>query len=136
MKKVFSNNRIILIAFFTVFTLTASTVAQAKDSAGSVPVELKYLGNVKDQPLFQLNFFGSPVENEFVITIRDNYGNSLFRETIKGEVFSKKFLLNTDVMGDESVKFEILGRKSKKTTVFEVNKNTTYTEEMAIVTLK
>lgn len=128
MKKVFNNNRLILLAFFTVFTTAASTVALANDSTKmtkGVPVELKFLGNVKDQPVFQLNFFGTPEENEFTIVIRDEFGNSVFRELIKGEIFSKKFLLNSEVLGDESVRFEITGRKSKKTVVFEVNRTMT-----------
>ena len=136
MKKVFSNNRLILIAFFTVFATAASSVALANDSTRAVPVELKFIGNIKNQPLFQLNFFGTPDENEFIITIRDGFGNSLFREFIKGEVFSKKFLLNTEEMSDEPTRFEVLGKKSKKTTVFEVNRNTIYMDEMVVSTLK
>lgn len=139
MKKVFNNNRLILLAFFTVFTTAASTVALANDSTvmtKGVPVELKFLGNVKDQPVFQLNFFGTPEENEFTIVIRDEFGNSVFRELIKGEIFSKKFLLNSEVLGDESVRFEITGRKSKKTVVFEVNRTMTYVEDMKVSTLK
>ncbi len=136
MKKVFSNNRLILIAFFTVFATAASSVAQANDSTHTVPVELKFIGSVKNQPLFQLNVFGTPEENEFIITIRDGFGNSLFREFIKGEVFTKRFLLYSEEMSDESTQFEIFGRKSKKSIVFEVNRKSIYTEEMVVSTLK
>jgi len=139
MKKVFNNNRLILIAFFTVFATSVSSVALANDSTSrgnTVPVELKFIGNVNDNALFQMNFFGNPEENEFNINIRDEFGNLVYRELIKGEVFSKKFLLNSDVLGDESVRFEITGRKSKKTVVFEVNRNLTYVEEMKVSTVK
>ena len=137
MKKVFNNNRLIAIAFFTVFSIATAPVAIANNSNPALPVELKFLGNnVKNQPVFQLNFFGNAEENDFTITIRDDYGNSLFSENIKGEVFSKKFLLNTEEIGDEAVRFEITGRKSQKTIVFEVNHQSHLQEEMVVRKLK
>ena len=139
MKKVFRNNRLILIAFFTVFTTAASSVAFANDSSNAakqVPVELKFIGNIKDQSLLQLNFTGSPEENEFNVVIRDESGNSLFRELIRGEVFSKKFLLNSEIFGEESVRFEVTGTKSKKKVVFEVNRTMNYVEDIMVSILK
>lgn len=136
MKKVFNNDRLIAIAFFTVFSMAAALVALANDSKKDLPVELKFLGNIKTQPLFQLNFYGNAEENDFNITIRDEDGTSLFSENIKGEVFSKKFLLNTEEIGDEAVRFEITGRKSKKTVVFEVSRNSHFVEEMLVNTMK
>ena len=137
MKKVFNNNRLIAIAFFTVFSIATAPVAIANNSNPALPVELKFLGNnVNNQPVFQLNFFGNAEENDFTITIRDDYGNSLFSENIKGEVFSKKFLLNTEEIGDAAVRFEITGRKSQKTIVFEVNHQSHLQEEMVVRKLK
>ena len=137
MKKVFNNNRLIALAFFTVFSIATAPVVMANNSNPALPVELKFLGNnVKNQPVFQLNFFGNAEENDFTITIRDDYGNSLFSENIKGEVFSKKFLLNTEEIGDAAVRFEITGRKSQKTVLFEVNHQSHLQEEMVIRKLK
>lgn len=136
MKKIFSNNRLIIVAFFTVFSATSSSAAWGKSDTDSLPVELKYIGDIKNQPLFQLNFFSKPGENEFIITIRDWYGNPLFTELIKGEVFSKKFLLNNEEIKDETMRFEIFERKSNKTAVFEVNRNARYHDAMQVSTVQ
>jgi hypothetical protein len=131
MKKIFSNNRIIAITFFTVFSVVASTAALANDSNNGIPVELKYVKRINNQPLFQLSFAGNTEHDEFTIIIRDANRNTLYRENIKGENFSKSFLLNTEEMGDDTLQFEIISKKSKKSVVYEVNRNTIFADEMA-----
>jgi hypothetical protein len=136
MKKIFRNNRLIAIAFFTVFTAGTASVAMANNSNYVIPVELKLVGSIKNQPLFELSFAGNPDHDEFTIIIRDEAGNSLYRENIKGENFTKKFLLNTDEIGDEILHFEVISRKSKKTVVYEVNRTSRFVEEMVVSEMK
>ena len=131
MTKIFSNNRILLIAFFTVFSVTASSAVMASDSTSLVPVQLKYIGNINKQPLIQLSFAGSADENEFTIVVKDATGNSLYRETIKGENFSKKFLLNNQEIGDETLRFEVISKRTNKTVVFELNPESHLADEVA-----
>ena len=117
------NKIIIATAFFIVLTFIFAGTASAYDSSITigVPVEIKYLGNVKNLPLIQLDFAGTKTENEFSISITDENGIELYSANVKGEVFSKKFLLNIDDLGDAILKFEITGRKSGKTIVYTVN---------------
>ncbi len=136
MKKIFNNNRLIAIAFFTVFAVSHSPSASAADKLPAVPVELKFAGLVRNQPLFMLNFYGTPKQDEFTILVTDEYGNSLYRENIKGENFSKKFLLNTDEIGDNSLRFEIFCKKTKRSVAFEVNRNTRTIQEMVVSEVK
>ena len=135
MKKIFRNNRLIAVAFLTFFSGTSINL-QANDKDSLVPVELKYVGNIKNQPLFQLSFAGSPEQNEFIIHVTDQYGTALYKENIKGETFSKKFLLNTDEIGDELVRFEITCKKSGKSVTYEVNRQTRFLQDMVINQLK
>jgi uncharacterized protein (DUF2249 family) len=135
MRKIFSNNRIIVIAFFTVFSVTASP-AMASDSTNVVPVQLKYIGTINKQPLVQLSFAGNAEENEFTIIIRDENGSTLYRETIKGENFYKKFLLNNDELGDEVLRFEVTSKKTSKTVVFEVDREPRFVDEMVVNKMK
>jgi len=135
MKKIFCNNRLIAIAFFTFFSANATTL-QASDRDSVVPVELKYVGTIQNQPLFQLNFAGNAAQNEFLINVTDVYGNSLYKENIKGEVFSKKFLLNTEEIGDETIRFEISCKKSGKSVTYEVNRQTRLLQDMVINQLR
>jgi hypothetical protein len=136
MRKIFSNNRIMVIAFFTVFSVAAAPAAKASDSTNVVPVQLKYIGTINNQPLVQLTFAGNAEENEFTIIIRDEYSNSLYRETIKGESFYKKFLLNNDEIGDEILRFEVISKRSNKSVVFEVSRESHYINEMAVSKVK
>ncbi len=131
MKTVF-NYRNIAIALVTMVTFAVAPAANATDDKNTSTVELRFLGNFRNQPVFELNITSPGAEKEFVINIRDIYGNSLYREVISSAVTSKKFLLNTEEIEDDKIRFEITGRKSNKTVVYEVNQNSRYVEETFI----
>ena len=132
MKKVLKNKTIIAVALFTVFTVALNPVAMAKDIKPTVPVELKFVGKVNEKTVFQLNFTGSPQENEFIITITDEEGNRLYREVLKGENFSKRYLLNAEEIGDNTLRFEVSSNKTTKPTVFKVNRQARLVEEVVV----
>jgi hypothetical protein len=136
MKKILSNNRLIAIAFFTVFSIAAAPAAMAHDKNPAVPVELIFLGHVKNQPMFQLSFTGDATQNDFTILITDEYGNSLYRENIKAENFTKKFLLNTDEIGDETLHFTIYCKNTKKSVEYAVNRNTRQVSDVVVSEVK
>jgi hypothetical protein len=116
--------------------MATGSSAIANDSTRAVPVELKYIGNVNDQPLIQLTFAGNAEENEFVVVIRDEQGNSLYRELIKGENFYKKFLINTDEIADNTLRFEVISKKSNKSVVYDVSRELSYQNQVAINKVK
>ena len=97
---------IIAIAVFSVISFMQVNAADTTTLSPALPVELKYAGTFKNQPLIQLNFAGSKDE---------------------------QFLLNTDDLGDAVLKFEITGKKSGKTVSYQVNRNVT--EQMNVVKL-
>lgn len=132
MKKIFSNNRLIAIAFFTVFSVSM-VPARAMDFPGPVPVTLKFIGTLNNQPLFQLSFSGTAEQDHFTIQVRDEYGNALYRENIIGRTFSKKFLLNTDEIGDDLIRFEITCKKTKQSIQYEVNPTTRLVQQWSVV---
>jgi hypothetical protein len=123
---------IIAIAIFSVIGFMQVNAATITDTP-SLPVELKYAGTFKNQPLIQLNFAGSKDENVFNITITDQSGLVFYNAELKGETFSKQFLLNMDDLGDAVLKFEITGKKSGKTVSYRVNRQ--ITEQMDVVKL-
>jgi hypothetical protein len=132
MEKIFRNNRLIVIAFFTVFSVSSVQDAIAGDNNKTIPVEMKFMGRLNDQLLFKLNFTGNADHNDFTIIIRDEKNHILYRDNIKGENFSKSFLLNTDEIGDTKLTFEVISKKSKESVVYEVNRKTHLAEEMTI----
>ena len=70
MKKVLINTRILAIALAATFTTAFSSPALAIEEKKTIPVELKFVGNIGDQPVFLLNFTNSE-ENEYTIVVRD-----------------------------------------------------------------
>lgn len=136
MKKIFNNNRFIAIAFFTVFSIAASPAVNAGDKHPSIPVEMKFAGFINNQPLFLLNFSGNAQQDEFTITINDEFGNSLYKENIKGEKFIMKFLLNTDEIEDDTLLFNVYSKKTKQSVSYEVNRNSHFVEEVVINKVK
>lgn len=132
MEKIFRNKRLIVIAFFTAFSVASVQDAMANGSNKPVPVEMKFMGRLNNQLLFKLNFAGNAEHNDFTIIIRDEQKSTLYRQNIKGESFSKSFLLNADEIGDSTLTFEIISKKSNQSVVYEVNRKNSVVEEMII----
>lgn len=112
------NVRVLVLSIVAVVTMVFTSPVHA--NGGGDTVELKYIGTMKNQPLFQLNF-NSTQDTEFIIVVRDEFNNILHRESFKGGTGNRKFLLNTDEIGDDAIRFEITGKTLDKTIVFEVN---------------
>ena len=133
MKKI--STRLVAIALMAVLTTAFVSPAMANDEKNTIPVELKFVGNLKEQPLFHL-VFNSTEESQFTITIRDAFGNVFYRETVKGSQFIKKFLLNIDDLDEGKVKFEISSKSYEKPVVFEINNSTKYVETYSVNKIK
>ncbi len=133
--KTMINTRLIAIALVASFTVAFASPAMAGDEKKVIPVELKFIGNVKNQPLFHMTFTGTE-ENTFTIVVRDEYGNVLYRENVKGGSFTKKFLLNTEEIGDAELKFEVTGKNFEKPVVFEINRQTRFIDDVVISKMK
>ena len=131
MKKVLINTRIFAIALAVTFTTAFNSPALAIDEKKPIPVEMKFIGNVENQPVFELIFTGTE-ENEFTIVVRDEFNYELYRDNIKAGYVTKKFLLNTEELGDAAIQFEITDKKSNETVIFEVNKKQSFIEDVVI----
>jgi len=130
MEKIFLNKRLVIIAFFTVFS-SASSPAIANDNCGDGTVELKLIRWIKGQPMFQLDFAGHSQSDEFTIIIRDELNSVLYQQKIVGQNFSKNFLLNTLEIGDNTLNFEVVCNKPNTSIVYKINRNTFQREEIA-----
>ena len=136
MNKIFRNNRLIAIAFFTVFSVASAPAALANNNNYALPVELKFLGNLNNPQIFQLSFSGNAEENDVIINIKDEAGNLLYRENIKGETFYKKFLLNNDEIANGPLRLEVTSKKTNKSVVFEIKQQTHLVEEVVVNKVK
>jgi hypothetical protein len=135
MKTVMISTRILAIALIASISMASASPALANNEKKAIPVELKFIGNLRNQPLFQLTFT-SEEENEFTVVIRDENNNVLYKDNVKGGNFTKNFLLNTEELGDVGLKFEISGKKYEKPVVFEINKYSRIVEDVVVNKLK
>jgi hypothetical protein len=134
--KTLINTRIVAIALVAVLTVAFTSPVLA-NTTGENPqnVELKYLGQYKNQPVFELTFKNSE-EADFTVVIRDEQDNIVYKDFIKSGTTSKKYMLNTEELGDIPVNFEITSRKTDKTVVYKVNKNTRVVEDVVVNLVK
>jgi hypothetical protein len=135
MKKVF-NYRNTVVALMVLLTTAMAPAAHATDDKNLVSAELKFIGNFRSKPVFELTFTNPGTQSDFVVNIRDEFGNSLYRESLNSSVGSKKFLLNTDEIGDDVLRFEITSKQNNKTVVYEVNQNSRFVEEVYVTRMK
>ncbi|MBO9200412.1 MULTISPECIES: hypothetical protein [Niastella] len=132
MKKAMRNLGIALIAL----TLGFSTVALANDGGKNKHItELKFIGNLENQPVFQLDLTNTE-EDEITVTFRDEAGNVLYTNQFKGANISKKFMLKTEEFGDTALNVSIRSKKYNSTEVYTINRNHTYVEETVVNKLK
>jgi hypothetical protein len=132
MEKIFCNKRLLVIAFFTVFSTTAAPAALTSNNHHTIPVELKFVRWINDQPLFQFSFSANQEQDVFTIIIKDEFRNELYRENITGENFTKAFLLNTEEIGDDELQLEIVSKKTNRSTWFTINRHSFIEEKIAI----
>jgi|SRR5690242_12862989 len=134
--KTLINTRIIAIALVAALTVAFTSPVLANTTGENPqPVELKYLGQYKNQPVFELSFKGTE-DADFTVIIRDDQDNIVYKDFIKSGTSSKKYMLNTEELGDIPVNFEITSRKTDKTVVYKVNKNTRTVEDVVVNQIK
>ncbi len=118
--------------FVALFSLAITGAALANDEKKAVKTELYFVGKIKNQPVFKLNLDNAD-EQEFTIFIRDESNSVLYRHSSKEAVFTKKFLLMTDEIGANNLRFEIvIGKSDAKPIVYEVYRSSRYVDEMVI----
>jgi len=135
MKQITSNNRIIAIALITVFSLATVPAALANGSK-EVPAELSYVGHINNHQLFQLSVAGTELNDEFLILIKDDYGNMVYKENIKSVSFSKRFLFDAEELSIYPLHFEVYSKKTKKSVVYAINSSISQVENVVVKELK
>lgn len=138
MKKIFMNNRVIAIALLTMFTAAFAGSANATEKKPALPAEVKFIGKIQNNPVFELKVPGTGEQEEYIISVRDENGNVLHIESVKAAGFTKKFMINMEENNDEpnySLQFTISTKSSKKTAQYTVNSNTRNVEEVVVTRL-
>lgn len=134
MKKATMNFVLALITL----TLGLSTVTLANDDKdkNNHTTELKFIGNVENRPVFQLDL-NNEGDDEIIVTFRDEAGNVLYNDKFKGTNVSKKFMIKTDDFGgDVLVNVVVKSKKNNSTEVYSINRSHAYVDETVVNKLK
>jgi hypothetical protein len=131
MKKVMNIRPAIIIAMATVFSTAFinPVIAMDKPDPG---IEIRYLGFVERNPVFELNISRSETEN-FVITIRDVSGTVLFSEKLSGKNIARKYRIDTEEEIEKGgLRFEVKSDSNNKTEVYIAGVDENIKREMAV----
>jgi hypothetical protein len=116
-------------------SLTTASFANGEKNPASSSIELKFIGKYENQPVFQLTL-NNAQEDEFSITFRDDFGNVLYSAKVKGSNISKKFMLNTEEIGDSVLNVEVKAKKNDKSEVYQINRISNFVEETTVNKVK
>ncbi len=129
MKKVLNSSRIFAIVLMS--TLALATSAQSFSSRIENPAELKYVGTVNNHPRLQLSLNNSEAD-DFVVTITDQTGATIFSENISGKFLSRTYQLDTDEIETSTVNFHVFSKKNNSSVVYKVNNNQRFVQDVVI----
>jgi hypothetical protein len=119
------------IALFFALSLF-TTVVSANGVQKDPPVaQLKYIGNIGNQPVFQLDL-NADKEEHFVISIKNEFGENIYSERVKAKVFTRIYRLDTESLQDDNLRVEVKSASSKKVEVFTINRQARFVEETSV----
>ena len=128
--------KVITIIALIALTLGFTTVTLANDEGKTKNItELKFIGNMENQPVFELNL-ANREEDEYTVIIRDQFGNILYSDKFKGAGLTKKFLLKSEDFGDTALNVTVKSKKANTTEVYSINRSLSYVEETQVSKVK
>ena len=134
MKNGMNKSKAILIAIMTVVSVAVTGSAAATKTDPPIS-EVKYLGVIGSNPVFELNLNGIHSDSYF-ISIRDASGTIIFSEKLNGKNISRKYRIDTEEeIPEGGLRFEVRSAKSKKTDVYLAGVTENVTREVAVTRL-
>lgn len=137
MKQTMKTTKMITIGLLTMCNMGLSKATFAEVKPGH-PIEFKYIGKNKCNPVFQLNLNNENTEQYF-ITIKDEHCKILFSEKIKGVNLTRKYQLDMDEASSNAqqcgLRMEVTSAKTSKTETYNLKSKPTETENIVLAKL-
>ena len=139
MKQAIKTTTMITMALFTLCTMGLSQANFAGLKTDN-PVEFKFIGKVKNHPVFQLNLNNNESEQYF-IKIKDENDNVFYSTKIKAKDanFSRRYQLAIDEDDLNApgfgVSVEVTSAKTHKTHLYKISSGTTVIENIVVAKL-
>ena len=133
MKKIMSKTTIV-IAMVAVFSAAFTNTASATKLDPPL-TEIKYIGTVSSNPVFELNLKNYQ-EDVYFITIRDAAGTIIYSEKLSGVNISRKYRIDTEEdLPEGGIRFEVRSLKTKKLETYLAGFTENITREVAVTKL-
>ncbi len=134
MKTVNNNFNLRVIVLAVICTITFSNVTFANNEKNQpATADLQFVCKVKNLPVFRL-VLDSEKSDEYIITVKDEFGEVLFSERLKGNYISRMYKLDTENNDTVSgTTFEV--SSSKKTTVYKIKNLTKTVDDFSVTKL-
>ena len=139
MKQAMKTTRMITMGLFT---FCAMGLSQA--TFGGVrtddPIEFKFIGKIKNDPVFQLDLNNNEAE-EYFIKIKDENDNVLYSAKVKAKDanYSRKYRLDIDeenLNADRfAIRVEVTSSKTRITQVYKISSHTTVSDNIIVAKL-
>ena len=126
------NYKTVAIALFAALSIASTGNVMANE--GTKPkagIDLKFIGNNDNQPVFQLNV-NNTEDEEYIVTFRDEQNNVLYAGKLKGINITKNFQLANEDAVDGTMSVEVRSKKSNKSEVYKINRTHSFTEEIVV----
>jgi len=122
----------IFTSLFLASILFCSAVKAGEKNSGKTNVsELKYVGKIHGQPVFQLNIDNLQQEDLY-LSLEDEIGNVLYTEKFNAANYSKKFQFNLSGNSTTKIKMNLSTKTNRQTQVFEINNVQTFVEDVVV----
>lgn len=130
-------SKLVIVALTLTVAFSTTVLANGGEKEKPASTEFKFIGNVENQPVFELNLIN--VNDEYTVSFRDETGNILYNASFKGAAgLTKKFLLKSSDISDVDENLTVV-IKSKRTGAYEaynINRRHTFLEETVISKVK
>ena len=126
----------LLIAFSISFITLANDTASRGDKKdpSSDKVEFRFIGNIKEHPVYQLTLNGTENE-EYVVSFRETDGTVVYSEVVKGN-FSQRFMLRAGDAADKTLRMEIKDKNTNKSRVYLISTTESLVSQNVVVKLQ
>jgi hypothetical protein len=123
------------VALVAVLVLNAGIAKANNEKPKSVedriPVEVKYVGSLNQQPVLEISLDNANAE-DLSVTLKDMDGNVLYSGNFNEKKISKKFQFDNQGSDNIQIKLTISSKKKSYTEVFQVNRSRQVVENVVI----
>lgn len=130
MKSVLKNTGLAVLMAVVALTLSVSVKANNDKDKKGLNTELKFVGVLNNQPVFQLNLNAEEAE-EYIISITGENGTLFYIDKVKGTNITRKYAINEEV-GDSKLRIEVRSRTSNKKEVYNIERVQNFVEETVV----